>query len=168
MAFQTTITAGLERLLGVRIINSIERALSQAEMLILANFAKKMIIDRTRAGFGANGLGGARTSLDRHSSGYTAFRRRNSSRLDSSTSPGTSNLTFTGAMLRGLTCTISGRGLEKVITIRGRDRATQNKINWAHQSTSNRPNRSFLFLTGREITEFRQEFRENFRRQFSV
>jgi hypothetical protein len=74
----------------------------------IGNIAVDIIRNRTREGYGVKKNGGRRQGLADLSRGYIEFRRRNRSRLSAFTSPGKSNLTFTGKMLNGLKFKRSG------------------------------------------------------------
>lgn len=166
MAFEFTLQIDPSQF-APRIREALKRAMSQAEVNSLANFAKNTIISRTRAGFGVAQVNGNESRLAALSQSYRRFRRTPRADLDSTTSPDRSNLTRTGDMLRSLKCTVSGTDFNKTFRIEGRDRFTQNKINWAHEGSSNRPARPFLYLSKNEINELRAEFRESFRKYFS-
>lgn len=85
-----------------RLFFAIERALSGRELRSVGEFAIKIISARTRRGFGVRVAGGPQSRLKKLSTEYVAFRKRNRSKLDSTTTPGKSNLTFTGILLRSL------------------------------------------------------------------
>jgi|LakMenEpi03Aug12_release.lakeMendotaPanAssembly.Ray.scaffolds.fasta_scaffold259405_1 hypothetical protein len=107
----------------------------------LGNIAADIIRKRTRKGFGVKKNGGRLEVLDKLSRSYIKFRRRNSSRLSAFTSPGKSNLTFTGEMLNGLISKRSGKSV--TITF---DSSRNRKV--AGYVSVKRP---FLFLSIDEI-----------------
>ncbi len=86
--------------LNVKVINE---TFSKRQMRDYAQLAIDMIVKRTRQGLGVAGTGRSEQNLKPLSDGYTKYRRNNRFKLDSTTSPGKSNLTFTGQLLRSFT-----------------------------------------------------------------
>jgi hypothetical protein len=86
--------------LNVKVINE---TFTKRQMTDYAQVAIEMIIKRTRQGYGVSGTGQGQQSLKRLSDGYIKYRRKNRFKLDSTTSPSKSNLTFTGQLLRSFT-----------------------------------------------------------------
>jgi len=85
-----------------RLFFAIKRALSNRELRAIGKFAIDIIAKRTRNGFGVKQAGGPQTRLKKLSSTYIDYRKANRRKLDPTTTPGKSNLTFTGILLRSL------------------------------------------------------------------
>lgn len=81
---------------------SVTDGLSARAMRRIGQFMLVLITERTRRGKGVRRVGGPQVPLRRLSRSYVAQRRK-SRLLDSTTTPGKSNLTFTGIMLRSMT-----------------------------------------------------------------
>ena len=85
---------------------SLRKVIKDAEksgtLVNLAAVAIDVIQKRTRSGKGVKKPGGSTYRLKPLSKNYIAFRRANASRLSGLTSPGKSNLTFTGQLLYSL------------------------------------------------------------------
>ena len=108
MADVTTVINNLQR--------RFSRALTARDMKALGNLAVKRIQQRTRSGKGVRKTGGNERSFKELSTQYIQFRKR--SKLDATTSATTSNLTFSGSMLRSLkvvTATTGTGGKAKLI-----------------------------------------------------
>jgi len=84
------------------IIKDVRSQVAKQRMQLLANEALRLILERTRAGFGVKDSGGRISKLKKLSPKYVAYRKRNRRLLSSTTSPETSNVTFTGQMLESL------------------------------------------------------------------
>ena len=80
----------------------VKDAESQGNLVNLAAVAIDVIQRRTRSGKGVKRPGGSTFRLKPLSKNYIKFRRANASRLSGLTSPGKSNLTFTGQLLYSL------------------------------------------------------------------
>lgn len=76
-------------------------SVSKKQMRELGFEAIDIIVERTRKGQGVKRTGGRKGRLKRLSPRYIAYRK--TQRLDRTTSPRKSNLTFTGQMLRSMT-----------------------------------------------------------------
>jgi len=85
------------------------KPLTDNDMRELGALAAKMIVKRTRAGSGVRNSGGNVVKLKRLSTQYIEFRKRHT--LSNTTSPGTSNLTFTGKMLKSIRVTSIKTGI---------------------------------------------------------
>lgn len=72
------------------------------QMKALGELAIDLIVERTRQGFGVSRTGAKQKPLKSLSPPYIDHRKANRSKLDSTTSPHRSNLTFTGRMLRSM------------------------------------------------------------------
>lgn len=80
----------------------IGQTLSKRQMLSYGKFAIDLIVRRTRKGLGVRRTGDPERPLRGLSQSYVRFRRQNRFRLDATTNPRKSNLTFTGQMLRSM------------------------------------------------------------------
>lgn len=78
----------------------IGQSTSKVAMKMLGEEAIKIIVKRTRGGFGVKRTGAPSNRLKKLSPSYIEYRK--TQRLDRTTSPGRSNLTFTGQMLRSM------------------------------------------------------------------
>lgn len=91
--------------IGSELVKELKDALDILEspefMKQLGEFVKKGILDRTKAGVGVDNPGGNRKPLKPLSPAYVEQRKR--MKLAKDTSPGKSNLTQTGKMLKDLT-----------------------------------------------------------------
>ena len=75
---------------------------TKRQMAAYGELAIEAIVARTRKGYGVRRTGGSQQKLKPLSRSYIEYRKRNRSRLDSTTSPRRSNLTFTGQLLRSM------------------------------------------------------------------
>jgi hypothetical protein len=80
---------------------AVKEVTTQKQMAAYGRLAAKLIIARTRRGFGVKKTNTRVTRLARLAES-TIERRRSASSLSGETSPGRSNLTFTGAMLNSI------------------------------------------------------------------
>jgi len=78
-------------------------ATSKANMRLLGERCIQLIVRRTQQGFGVARTGGEEVNLKSLSENYIAYRQKNRRKLDGTTTPRKSNLTFTGQMLRSMT-----------------------------------------------------------------
>lgn len=81
----------------------IGQSFSKTEMKLYGQFAIDQIVDRTRKGFGVRRTGDSQKPLKKLSPGYIKYRKKNRSKLHSTTSPSRSNLTFSGKLLDSMT-----------------------------------------------------------------
>lgn len=79
---------------------TIGKSVSKKNMLELGKLAVKQVVKRTRKGLGANRTNAQEKPLKPLSPNYIAKRRK--SKLDKTTKPSKSNLTFTGQLLRSM------------------------------------------------------------------
>jgi hypothetical protein len=153
-----------------QIVGAARETYSTAQLSVVGKFATETIKKRTRLGFGTQSEdpGGTRERLQKLSDSYKDFRKgkvafytddfgrlrkipnpKKKPRLDSSTSPGKSNLTFTGKMLRSITWRVRGQ----IINIFARGQKNKDKVFFAHSGSRNRPKRIFLSLTSKEVLQ---------------
>lgn len=89
-----------------RIVREMRRgigfSISKKAMRKLGLLAIDIIVERTRNKFGVPFTGGRKERLKSLSPSYVAYRRRNQRKLAATTTPRTSNLTFTGQLLKSL------------------------------------------------------------------
>ena len=78
-------------------------AASKANMRLIGERAIQLIVRRTQLGFGVKSTGDNEIKFQKLSENYVEYRRKNRNKLDPTTKTGTSNLTFTGQMLRSMT-----------------------------------------------------------------
>lgn len=135
----------------------VKKAESQGLLTNLAAFAIQLIVRRTREGRGVKRPGAATYRLKPLSASYIAFRRKNRSALSPFTSPGKSNLTFTGQLLNSLTLKKGSR----VLTITPSGIRNDGKTNAAVARYVSRV-RPFLALSGDEQKKLAQNFRRAF------
>lgn len=145
-------------------------SVSAKAMTTFAKFARDMIVKRTRRGFGVEQTGRKQQRLKKLSKSYIDFRKgkvsfftRNGTvipikpkappKLDSTTSPGKSNLTFSGQLLRSLV--VSSKKGE--FTIRANNRRRKNGLtnNELAEIVSNQ-GRPFMGLTVGELRKLRR------------
>ena len=123
------------------------------------NIAIKRIQARTRKGFGVQATGqlsGRAKKLKALSASYKTQRKRNSSKLHSTATPGKSNLTFTGQMLESLKLTkINTRNGSFQIQPKGK----RNKDVAGFVDEGGRP---FLGLTKGDVSAIKKEYESTF------
>lgn len=133
---------------------TLKSAATKKAMAELGNFMIAMIVKRTRQGFGVQKVGTSKVRLDALSDSYETFRKRNRDKLDSTTRPGKSNLTFSGVMLKSLRVK-ENTGTSIVIGANRRPRkgglTNEDLAEFAEAGSSNRPRREFMSLTDREL-----------------
>lgn len=122
-----------------------KQAGSASALKQLGNYALRLIRDRTRDGFGVKKVGGPEKELKKLSPRYIKARR--GMKLSQFTSPSTSNLTLTGAMLASLR--VFTKNFQITIHPTGSDRkgiSNQKKADWNEEK-----GRVFLRLSDTEI-----------------
>ena len=128
-------------------------------MRFLADAAAELIVKRTRAGFGVKSFRAQRTnrllSLDPD---YIAYRRRK--KLDSTTSPGKSNLTFTGQLLRSIKGNVTKEG-RAVINFKDRRRG-ERLTNTQLAEYVEEQGRPFLYLAKTEQLKLAKFYEKTF------
>ncbi len=80
----------------------VKEAFYKKTMKELGELAIDAIVERTQKGYGVEKTGGSNRKFKPLSASYIEYRRRNRQKLDSTTNPTKSNLTFTGRMLRSM------------------------------------------------------------------
>lgn len=120
----------------------------------VGRIAIDIIRKRTRQGYGVSKQGGSKQELKAFDpkGSYIKFRRRNRGRLSSFTSPGKSNLTFTGQMLLGMVQKRQGKSV--ILTFDSQ----RNKDVAGHVSGA----RPFMFLAKEEIDQVVKTFDKYF------
>lgn len=143
----------------------IDASLTQRDVEALGAYAKRLIIARTRNGFGVAGNGQSAKRLEKlkNSTKKSRSRFRSNSQFFS---PNKSNLTLTGRMLNRLRTNVSGTRGNWEFVIEGADQFTRDKISFAHEGSANREKREFLFLSKSEIAKLRARFKEIVRSKF--
>lgn len=132
---------------------SLKRSVSSREMQRLGKMAIQIIQRRTRRGRGVSKSGGSVRTLKRLSPNYIAARKRQRRKLSRFTSPGKSNLTFTGKMLSSMQATVVKQGHVR-IGFKGR---RNEKV--AEYVSKQRP---FNNLARKEINALVEEFDKTF------
>lgn len=122
-----------------RIIRNMRRdigfSVARNSMRKLGLLAIDIIAERTRRGYGVARTGGRKERLKSLSPPYVKYRKRNARKLAATTSPGRSNLTFTGQLLRSLVVKV----------------ATNRRVTWG----PNRRKRQVIRgLTNEQVGEF--------------
>lgn len=85
---------------------ALQRTMTAKELMTIGESVRDEIVKRTRRGFGVvdgGKTGGNLKALKKLSDRYIDYRTANRSKLDSTTSPDKSNLTFSGQLLRRIT-----------------------------------------------------------------
>lgn len=93
-----------------RVRQAIQRTISEDELRMIGEEACRLIVARTRQGYGVAEDGGGRERLKPLSPTYIEFRERYSSDLSGETSPRKSNLTLSGQMLDSMQVVSVGNG----------------------------------------------------------
>lgn len=121
---------------------------SKRSMKLLGNEAIDLIVERTRRGKGVKRTGAKQRRLKRLSKRYVEYRK--TQKLDATTSPGKSNLTFTGQMLRSMR--VKSNSARKVTWGPNKRRRKGGITNEQVGEYVSRA-RPFNFLSAREITK---------------
>lgn len=144
----------------------IELATSLDALDEYGELVKGKIQKRTRAGRGVaypNQLGGSAVKLQGLSEPYKRSRRQYNKPTGTAAKPNKSNLTFTGQMLASLKATSkknpNGRS---VISVSPTGKRNKDLARWHAEGKGNLPNRVFLGLTRKDITEINREFAKTF------
>lgn len=116
-----------------------------------------IIVTRTRRGFGVKRTGGNRRKLKKLSPGYIKHRQRNRNLLSRFTSPGKSNLTFTGQMLESVKI-IKANDSEFILGPSGRRSDGKRNADVGRWVTEQ--GRPFMNLGRKEITDLQKFVRE--------
>lgn len=146
------------------LVTVLKEVSSQRAMREYGKFAAKLIVARTRNGFGVVKTGAKSKRLAKLAES-TKERRRRSPNLSPFTTSGKSNLTFTGAMLDSIgvksvsnqTVTIGANRRRRKGGVTNEDVAA-----FAEAGSSNRPKRQFLNLSSSELKQLTREFSNTF------
>lgn len=133
-------------------------AVNPVQMKLLGNEAVKLIVKRTRLGYGVQEQYGQREKLKGLSQRYIR-RRQLSDDLDETTRPKKSNLTFTGQMLRSLKVTTIGKG---TVTIAPTGVRKDRKRNFDVAEWNARRGRTFNRLSMNEANQIVRIYRKRF------
>lgn len=125
---------------------------------VAAEAGAELIRNRTRQGYGIANDGGSIYKLKPLSASYIEYRQR--SILSPHTSPGKSNLTFTGQLLDSLTSQRKQLGTWQIILKGTHSKAGIPNSQLAKYVSRSRP---FMFLSGGEIEKIRSLVRRTFR-----
>lgn len=139
-------------------------ALETKHMRVLAEEAIRMIVVRTRLGYGVRANDEKRSKLEALSKPYVEYRKRNRSDLHRLTRPGRSNLTFTGQMLDSMQVTKLKFGQVHVGT---RGRRTDGKTNEQIAYYVTKQGRPFNNLSDLELKKIRRFFENTLRSALS-
>lgn len=152
-----------------KITSTIKEVNSPTTLKKIGQLAIDEIYLQTKLGYGFDEVGGPKKKLAPLAQSYKDFRAgrvafftdqygrirkykpKTKPTLDSTTRPTKSNLTFSGSMLRSLTYK-TGRNSIKVFIGNAKD---AQKAAWAHEGSTNRPQRKFLGLTLAGFTKVR-------------
>lgn len=80
---------------------TIDEAINKKSLMMVGRFVVEMIRQRTRRGYGVEKIGARLNRLKKLDKKYVEYRK--TQKLHKETSPGKSNLTFTGVLLDSLT-----------------------------------------------------------------
>lgn len=135
--------------LNIRLRQLVSGVVDRETMGKVADRAKELVTDRTRKGFGVEAEGAPKTRLKGLSESYKKQRRRlrKQGKLDNSTTPGKSNLTQSGQMLKSLKTRASNGQAEVFL---GNEEA---KTKAKHQADSGR---KFMNLSKTEQREIKK------------
>lgn len=123
-------------------------AASKANMRLIGERAIQLIVRRTQQGFGVSKTGGNQFKLKQLSQNYIDYRNKNRNKLDPTTKAGTSNLTFSGQMLRSMTVKSVSNS---VVTFGPNDRRRKGGLTNAALAEILKVNRPFNNLSAKEI-----------------
>ena len=107
-----------------RLKQSLNVAISRNELRAIGEEANRILVRRTRLGFGVLGDGRQRKSLRamrRHSPIYARWRKLNANKLSDLTAPSKHNLTLTGQLLESQSVLVASKG-RVVVGPKGRRR----------------------------------------------
>lgn len=144
-----------------RIITNIRRALNRKELTQLARLAIKQIAKRTRAGFGVAEARGNAKRLKKLSSAYIEYRKRSSKLNTALTSPGKSNLTFTGQLIDSLVVREVDVEKQKVFINANRRRRKGGTTNEEVAEFVAQQGRAFLNLSRNEVTKISRAYKNS-------
>ena len=144
---------------------AIKESTSATQMKAYGRAAIKLIIARTRLGYGVKKTNTAQTRLAPLAEPTKEYRRRNASKLHPETSPNKSNLTFTGQLLDSLGVKSASKS-EVIIAANRRRRKggiTNDELAGILETRGrNRPARPFLNLSTKEIQKLNRDFSATF------
>ena len=144
-----------------RLFYAIKRALNKGELTAIAKIAISIISKRTRGGFGVKQAGGNAERLKKLSSTYVEYRKRSDKLNRGLTTPGKSNLTFTGKLLESLTVKQVNVIQQKVFINGNRRRRAGGKTNEDVAGFVSEQGREFLNLSRRELEKVAVAYRRN-------
>lgn len=144
-----------------RLTLAIKRALNTGELNAIAKIAISIISKRTRAGFGVKNAGQNATRLKKLSGTYVEFRKKSKDLNRALTTPGKSNLTFTGKLLESLTVKQVNVAEQKVFIGGNRRRRKGGATNEDVAGFVAEQGREFLNLSRREIDKIAVAYRRN-------
>lgn len=146
-----------------RIITNIRRALSRKELTELARLAIEQIRKRTRSGFGVPEARGNVVRLKSLSRAYVEYRKISKARgkLSSETTPGKSNLTFTGSLLDSLIVREVDVGKQKIFINANRKRRKGGVTNEQVAEFVAAQGRAFLNLSRNEVTKISRAYKNS-------
>jgi len=146
-----------------RLFAAIKRALNRKELTEIGRMAINMISARTRRGFGVAQAGSKSRPLKKLSAGYIAYRKKSSKLNTALTSPGKSNLTFTGQLLDSLIVREVDVEKQKVFVNANNRKRKGGKTNAEVAEFVSQQGREFLNLSRSEIVKIGRAFNNNLR-----
>lgn len=134
--------------IGKDLSKLIKKVVNKNNISKLAEELKEDIVKRTRLGSGVKGNGESKQKLAPTAESTKKSKRRRRGELSSLTSPTKSNLTDTGQMLDSVAVTQVDNNS---FTIGFDNTEAQEKAEFAHEGSNNRPKREFMFVSKREF-----------------
>lgn len=141
-----------------RLFFAIKRALNRKELTEIGRLAIAMISKRTRKGYGVAKAGGPQTNLKKLSPAYVLFRKKSRKLNTALTSPGKSNLTFTGQLIDSLLVREVDVEDQKVFINANRRRRKGGQTNEEVAEFVSRQGREFLNLSKSELFKIAKAF----------
>ena len=135
--------------------SALKEMTSKKNLRILGEDAKRLIQKRTRLGGGVERSLGPRTKLKSLSESYKKQRKKNKVKLDRTTTPARSNLTFTGGMLRDIGVKVS----KAKVSLRFITPFAKDKAKWVQDA-----GREFFNITKPEFKQLQNKVRKQVQR----
>lgn len=139
-----------------KIADSLKMTVDAQFMKEIGDEAVRLIYTRTKLGYGVNSQGGPRQKLLPLSQNYINYRKK-SGKLDQSTGPRKSNLTFTGQLLNSIK--VKKSGVLWVGPIGYRNDGLSNEEVANRVTAAGRP---FMFLSNLELGKLKRFASNNF------
>jgi len=129
----------------------LKKTFTRSNLEKIAESIKDDIKKRTRLGYGVENNGDRKKKLAPLAESTKKSKRRRKGQLSNQTTPSRSNLTDTGEMLDSLDSSAKVRSTSAELIIGFKTPEAEDKAEFAHDGSSNRPKRKFMNLSNREL-----------------